>query len=192
MDPHIWKEIAPYAVPLLVIVLVGRRLIKNPARKVKVGSLWVFPLIALAGTAATLVLTPKPPLFWIGGFAIAALLGAGIGFLTSHHQEFSLDYDTGTITSKATPIGTILIGMLFTARFGLKLMFPQLGGGGYGAQPAHPSMDVIAWTDAGLILSAAMLTARAATTYLRARPLIAAHRTHKATVTTDASTPSSG
>jgi hypothetical protein len=184
MDPQIWKTVAPYIVPLLVILLVGRRLIKNPARKVRVGSLWIMPLIVMAATIATLVMMPKPPLFWVGGYALAAVLGGTVGFLTSHHQEFSLDYDTGTITSKATPIGTILIAALFALRFGLKMIFPQLGGGGYsyGAAAVHPSADLLAWTDAGLIFSTGLLIARAATTYLRARPLLEAHKAHKATV----------
>lgn len=191
MDPQLLKTIVPYVVPLLVIILVARRLITNPARKVRVGGLWIMPLIVLAATIATLVMMPKPPLFWIAGYALAAVLGGSVGFLTSHHQEFSLDYDTGTITSKATPLGTILIGALFALRFGLKMIFPQLGGGaGYGAysggHPLHPSADVLAWTDAGLIFSTGILIARAATTYFRARPLLEAHKAHKETRTATA------
>ena len=85
----------------------------------------------------------------------------------------------GEITSKATPIGTILIVALFALRFGLKLVFPQMGGAGYGPPHAHPSGDVIAWTDAGLIFSTAMLVARVATTWFHTRPLIAAHQAAK-------------
>jgi len=182
MDPQLFKEIGPYIVPVLVIALVARRLIQNRPRKVRIASLWVAPLIALIGTGTTLVMTPAPPLFWIVGFAVAAALGGTVGFLTSHHQEFSIDYETGTITSRATPIGLILFAGLFAARYGLKFAFPQLNGGGYayGAPMAHPSADVLAWTDAGLIFSTVMLLARAATTYLRTRPLIEAHKAHKA------------
>src|SRR5665213_4496380 len=37
-------------------------------------------------------------LLWIGIYVAAAVAGAGVGFLTAHHQEFALDYETGTIT----------------------------------------------------------------------------------------------
>jgi len=174
-----WRHATPYLVPVLVIALMARRLIRNAPRKVKVNRMFILPVIAAVGTAATLAATPMPPLFWIAGFALAAALGAGVGFLTTHHQEFSLDYDTGEISSKATPIGTILIVALFALRFGLKLAFPQMGGAGYGPPHAHPSGDVIAWTDAGLIFSTAMLVARVATTWFHTRPLIAAHQAAK-------------
>jgi hypothetical protein len=174
-----WAHAAPYIGPLLVIALVGRRLIRNAPRKVKVNRMFILPVIATVATASTLAMTPMPSLFWIAGFAIAAALGAGVGFLTTHHQEFSLDYDTGEITSKATPIGSILIGALFVVRYGLKFAFPQLGGSGIGSPIAHPSADVFAWTDAGLFFSVAMVIARVATTWLRTRPLILAHRAAK-------------
>jgi Kef-type K+ transport system membrane component KefB len=171
-----WRHATPYLVPVLVVALMARRLIRNAPRRVKVNRMFILPLIAAVGTVATLAATPMPALIWIAGFAVAAALGAGVGFLTTHHQEFSLNTDTGEITSKATPIGTILIVPLFALRFGLKLAFPQLGGAGYGPPHAHPGGDVIAWTDAGLIFSTAMLMARVATTWLRTRPLIAEHR----------------
>jgi hypothetical protein len=174
-----WQRLTPYIVTALVLVLVARRLIRNPPRKVKVNRMFVMPAIAALATISTLAVTKAPPLFWIAGYLVAVALGAGVGFLTAHHQEFSLDTDTGEITSKATPIGTILIGVLFALRFGLKLLFPQMGGGGYGAPQAHPSADVLAWTNAGLIFSTAMLSARVATTWLRTRPLILAHRAAK-------------
>lgn len=175
-----WAHLTPYIVPVLVVALLARRLIRNPPRKVKVNRMFVMPAIAAIATIGTLATTKAPPLFWIAGYLVALALGAGVGFLTTHHQEFSLDTDSGEITAKATPIGTILIAVLFALRFGLKLVFPQLGGSGYGAPQAHPSADILAWTDAGLIFSTAMLAARVATTWLRTRPLILAHRAAKA------------
>ncbi|MGH6870530.1 MAG: hypothetical protein ACREHE_03395 [Rhizomicrobium sp.] len=172
-----WQHATPYIVPLLVVALLARRLIRNPPRKVKVGRLFIQPVIALAATAATLAATPAPPLFWIVGYAIALGAGVGIGFLSAHHQEFALDSETGTITSRATPIGSILVVVLFAVRFGLKLVFPQLGGSPGG----HPSADVLAWTDAGLVFSSAMIVTRAVVTWLRTKPLIDAHKSAKIT-----------
>ncbi|HEY2070910.1 MAG TPA: hypothetical protein VGG48_15250 [Rhizomicrobium sp.] len=171
-----WKHIGPYIVPVLVIIIFARRIINNPPQKVKVNRLFLLPLIAVVATVATIAATPAPPLFWIVGFLVAIALGAGVGFLTAHHQEFSLDTDTGEITSRATPIGSLVVGGLFFVRFGLKFIFPQMNGPMPGQ---HPSADLFAWTDAGLIFSVALLTARAATTWLRTRPLIQAHQAEK-------------
>jgi hypothetical protein len=172
-----WKHFGPYVLPLVIVAVVARRLIRNPPRKVKVNSMFIMPVIAMAATVATIVYSPMAPsLFWMVGFLVALAAGAGVGFLSAHHQEFTLDADTGEVTSRATPIGTMLIGALFVLRFGLKMVFPQMGGG---ATPGHPSADVLAWTDAGLIFSTALLTARVATTWLRTRPLILAHRAQK-------------
>ncbi len=170
-----WNHAAPYIVPVLVVALLARRVITNKPRPVKIGTLFIWPLIAFAGVIGMFAVAPAaPPLFWILGFVVALALGAGIGFLTSHHQEFAVDPEHGTITSRATPIGSILVVALFALRYGLKFAFPQLGGGG--VPQAHPSADVLAWADAGVLFSAAMLTARAVTTWLRTRPLIQAHR----------------
>ncbi|HEX3672954.1 MAG TPA: hypothetical protein VHU87_01650 [Rhizomicrobium sp.] len=167
-----WHHAGPYIVPVIVLALFARRLIKNEPRKVRLGGLFVLPLLLVVAVAATLANTPAPPLFWMVGYAIALVLGAGVGFLTTHHQEFTIDPATGTVMSRATPIGTILIVILFALRFGLKLVVPQMNAPTGG----HPSADVLAWTDAGLIFSTGLMIARAATTWFHARPLIAAHR----------------
>lgn len=168
-----WQHTTSYIVPLLVVALLARRLIRNVPQKVRIRRLFIAPVIAIAGAASLLAISPMPPLFWIVGYAIAVAAGAGIGFLTAHHQEFAIDPQTGAVTSKATPIGSILVVALFALRFGLKIVFPQLGGT---APQAHPSADVLAWTDAGILFSAGLVTTRALVTWLRTRPLITEHR----------------
>src|SRR6185312_10019133 len=130
-------------------------------------------------------------LLWIPVDIAALAAGLVIGFLSAHHQEFAVDYDTGVITSKATPIGTIVVLALFAAKFGLKFILPDVNGSPFSAMSYVPGSplpsaphggpaSVMGWTDAGIILSAAMLFARAFTTWLRAQPLIHAHREHVA------------
>lgn len=193
MNPALMKELTPYIVPLIVVVIMARRLLRNPSRKVKTNRIFLLPLVVTVALVATLwgQRLPQPWLLWVGIDIAALAAGAVVGFLSAHHQEFTLDYDTGTITSKATPLGTILVGVLFAARFGMKFLFPQINGSPYSASsyvpnsplpsvPAHVSGALLGWTDAGLIFSTAMLFARAATTWLRAQPLIAEHKAHVA------------
>jgi hypothetical protein len=166
----------PYLVPLLVIGLVALRLFRNKPRKVNTSRLFVLPVVLACGAAFTLAETSTPGLLWIVIYTVAAVLGAGVGYLSGRHREFTLDAESGKITGRATPIGTIIFGALFAARYGLKLAFPQLNGGGapYGAMAhAHPAATAIGWTDAGLVFSAAMLLATAGTTWWRTRHLVA-------------------
>jgi len=191
MPVSFWKELTPYIVPLIVILIMARRLKRNQARKVKVNRLFIMPLVIMALTGITLAATPMPSLLWLAGYALALIAGGAVGFLTAHHQEFSLDYDTGTISSRATPLGTMLVAGLFAIRLGLKFVFPSLAGSPYQVSsytpnspvphlPAHAGATLIGWTDAGLIFSTALLVARAATTYFRAQPLVHAHKAHVA------------
>lgn len=170
MDPGFASKIAPYALPLLVLALVARRLIRNAPRKIKLTRLFLLPGVLSIAMAMTLAQTKLPSLWWIAGFALAGALGGGVGYLTARHREFTLDAETGEITSRATPAGTIIFACLFAMRFGVKFLFPQFGGGSsYGP---HPAGDLIGWTDAGLVFSAAMLVGAAVTTWVRTRTLV--------------------
>jgi hypothetical protein len=186
-----WKFLGPYIVPAVVVIIMARRLMNNKPRKVKTSRMFILPLVVAVATAATLYSSPLPGAQWLFVYAGALIAGGIVGFLSAHHQEFSLDYDTGEIMSKATPVGTILVAALFAARFGLKFLLPQINGSPYDAKsyapdsplpriPHHATGAILGWADAGIIFSAAMLIARAATTYLRAAPLIAEHKAHVA------------
>ncbi|HWD49105.1 MAG TPA: hypothetical protein VG309_04225 [Rhizomicrobium sp.] len=186
-----WKHLGPYVAPAIVIVIMVRRMMRNSARKVRTSRIFLLPAVVTVATIATLYSSPLPGLLWLVVYVAAAIAGAVVGFLTAHHQEFTLDYDTGTIMSKATPVGSILVAVLFAARFGLKFLLPQINGSPYSASsyapgsplpsvPHHATGAILGWADAGIIFSCAMLIARAATTYLRAAPLIAEHKAHVA------------
>ncbi|HEX3944990.1 MAG TPA: hypothetical protein VHW69_12960 [Rhizomicrobium sp.] len=178
MDPHLTATLLPYVGPLVIIALVAWRLIKNPQKKVKPNRLFVLPLILALAAFFTLKQSPAPGAVWILIFAAAGVLGAGVGYLSGRHREFSLETETGEIMSRATPIGTIIFGALFAARFGLKLAFPQLNSGqAFGPSTGvHPAASVIGWTEAGLIFSTAMILATAVTTWFRIRHLMEQRR----------------
>ena len=177
-------DLGPYLVPLLIVAVVALRLIRNRPRKVNPNRLFIMPAFIALAAALTLSQTGWPSLAWLAADVVAAILGAGVGYLSARHREFTLDAERGEIMSRATPIGTIIFAALFAVRFGLKLAFPQLNGGAapYSVPPAHfhATTSVIAWTDAGLIFSAAMLVATATTTWLRTRHLVEARRAQRA------------
>ena len=193
VNPAMMKELSPYILPLIVVIIVARRLMNNKPRKVKTNRIFYFPAFVVIATVLTLWSAPLPTpwLLWIPVDIAALAAGLVIGFLSAHHQEFAINYDTGVITSKATPIGTIVVLALFAAKFGLKFILPDVNGSPFSAvgyipdspmphAPHSGPASIMGWTDAGIILSAAMLFARAFTTWLRAQPLIAEPKAHLA------------
>lgn len=172
-----WKHLLPYLGPILVVALLARRVLRNPPRKVKIWRMFIAPVVIVLAVSATLAVSPMPGPLWIVGFVIALALGAGVGFLTTHHQEFSIDED-GDVSARATPIGTVLVVGLFAVRYGIKYL---TGSGGNTYAPAmHPAAGVIGWTDVGLMFSTGLVFARVVTTWVHARPLIEAHKAQKA------------
>jgi hypothetical protein len=192
------KDLSPYILPLIVVVIVTRRLMRNKPRKVKTNRIFYLPAFVVIATAVTLWSAPLPTpwLLWIPVDVAAIVAGLVIGFLSAHHQEFAIDYETGTITSKATPVGMIVVVALFAAKFGLRFILPDVNGSPFSAAsympdspiphaPHHGPASIMGLTDAGILLSAALLFARAFTTWLRAQPLIAAHKDHVAAKSAD-------
>lgn len=190
MAGHLASNIGPYIGPLLVVGLVARRLIKNTPRKVKPSRLFITPVLLGAVAVLTLNRAGLPSLLWAAVDIVAAILGAGVGYLSARHREFALDSETGEIMGKATPLGTIIFAALFAVRFGLKAVFPQLNGGQAYTKPGahlHPAASAIGWADAGLVFSTALLLSTATTTWLRTRHLMAEQRARKQRITTNKS-----
>jgi protein-S-isoprenylcysteine O-methyltransferase Ste14 len=175
-----WKHLLPYLGPVLVVALLARRLLRNPPRKVKPWRLFIGPAIISLAVIAIFSTTPlpQPAMIWFVGFVAALAIGATAGFLTTHHQEFTIDKETGEVSARATPVGTALIVALFALRYGLKYVTPHADP--YAGQPVHPSASVIGWTDVGIMFAVGMVYARTITTWLHARPLLAEHKAQKA------------
>lgn len=163
------NQILPFVVPLVIVALLLRR--SMGSQKVRMRAMWIRPAILLVLAGLTLAASPMPGPIALSGFVAAAVVGAGFGYLRARHLELSVDPETGTISSKSTPIGMILIVGLVAIRFGLKYAFPEMG-----AQPGgHLAADAVLWTDGALIFSAAMVVTQAIVIWQRTRPLLAEH-----------------
>jgi hypothetical protein len=163
------NQILPFAVPLLIVALLLRR--SMGSRKVRVRAMWIRPAILLIAAGAVLAASPMPGPVALAAFVAVALVVGGVGYLRARHLELSVDPDTGTVSSKSTPIGMILIVGLVAIRFGLKYAFPELG-----AQPGgHLAAQAALWTDGALIFSAAMVVTQAVALWQRTQPLLAEH-----------------
>jgi len=151
MSPSIdWSHTSSFVLPLLVFVLILRRSLRE--RKVRTTRMWLYPAILGAVALYTMAHEPMPGLVAIVSFIAAAIAGAGLGYLRARHQQFTLDQTTGEISSKATPIGTILVGAFFLARFGLEFFTH--------ARDVPHALGLQRATDAGLIFSFALMVAQ--------------------------------
>jgi membrane protein CcdC involved in cytochrome C biogenesis len=159
-----WKELAPYLIPALVMVLLARRVMKTQQPSaVRLWRLWILPGALLAITGLTLAHEPIPGVLAIGAFVLAAAAGAALGWFRVHTLEFTVDPETGTIFSKSTPVGAIILVALLMFRYAIKSVLTGEGVRG---------VELVRWTDGALIFTAAMLVAQSAHTWVRARRLL--------------------
>ena len=54
------KDLSPYILPLIVVVIVTRRLMRNKPRKVKTNRIFYLPAFVIIATAVTLWSAPLP------------------------------------------------------------------------------------------------------------------------------------
>lgn len=165
-----WSHTSSFVVPILVLVLILRRSLRE--RKVKTDRMWLYPAILGVLVLYTMAHEPLPGLGAIAGFIGVAILGAGLGYLRARHQQFSLDPASGDIMSKATPIGTILIAGFFVLRFGLEAFSH--------ARDLPHALGLQRATDAGLIFAFALMMAQRWEIWKRAKAMRAAHITSTA------------
>ena len=156
-----WSHATSFVLPLLVFALVLRRALRE--RRVNTTRMWLYPAILGAVAIFTMAREPMPGLVAIVGFIVAAIVGGGVGYLRARHQQLALDPKTGAISSKATPIGILLVGGFFFLRFGLEFYAH--------ARDVPHALGLQRATDAGLIFSFALMVAQRWEIWKRAQAL---------------------
>jgi hypothetical protein len=157
-------------IPLAVIALV---LIRNArARNLRVERLWLSPALILAVTALAFAhqRLPGPAMIALNLAALAT--GVLLGWWRGRFTRISVDPATHNLTSQASPVGMLLILLIFAVRMGLR---------GYAAQNAGalhvPAAEV---TDAFLLLAVGVVCAQRLEMALRATRLLSAARESRA------------
>lgn len=170
-----WNQFLPYLGPALVVILIGRRLLRTqkPTR-VRPNLLWIQPAILLVGMISLFAVT-RVQLSALSAaiFVVAAVAGAAVGYFRALHQEFSIEPETGNVMSRATPLGSMLFLGIFLVRYVMNYMMK----GGQQTDMAHPpSANVLLYTDAMLFFAFAMVAATAFEVWRRTRPIVADHK----------------
>jgi len=112
-----------YLIPLVMIALVILR--NSRARRLRIESLWVMPvlILALVGLSLSQQGMPTPLMLGVDIAAIAA--GAGLGWWRGRFTHITVDPATHQLTSRASPIGMLLILGIFALRTGVRLYAAQ-------------------------------------------------------------------
>ena len=153
--------------PLVVLVLVvGLRLRSmNRERPLKLGTLWIVPVVYLALVAWMLFALPPSP----GGWALVAIgiaIGAVIGWHRGKLIRIERDSETGALRQRASPLAMLLLVALIALKLGARAIFGETAAG-------HPGSGAMLLTDAFIGFALGLLTATRIELYVRARRLLA-------------------
>lgn len=159
-----------YLVPLIAIGLVILR--NSRARRLRVETLWIMPvvIVALIGLALAQEGMPTPTFLAID--AAALVVGAALGWWRARLIHITVNPDTHELTSRASPLGMLLILGIFALRYGLRFYATE------NAASLHVPVNAIA--DAALVITVGLVCAQRLEIALRATRLLnearAAHR----------------
>ncbi len=161
----------------MAAVLIWRLSRQQKGRPVKPSRLWIRPAIIGALLALAFLHPPAITPLSLEIFAAAAVLGLGFGYFLARHQHFTLDPETGKITSKMSPFGMMLFVGLFAARTIFRLV--TTGGQAPDKLMAH-SDQILLYTDAGLFFVFALVSAQAWEIWRRTKPMLDEHAARQA------------
>jgi len=160
---------APYMTYVVPLVAIGLVILRNSrARRLRIETLWIMPVVilALVGLSFTSQVMPSPMMLTLD---IAALIvGAALGWWRARFTHISVDPATHQLTSRASPIGMLVILAIFALRYAVRLYAPE------GASTL--GVPAIAIADALLIITVGLVCAQRLELALRATRLLAEAR----------------
>ena len=151
-----------YVVPLIAVALVILR--NSRARRLRVETLWIMPVVilALVGLSFTQQGTPSPLMLGIDVAALA--IGALLGWWRARFTHISVDPATHQLTSRASPIGMLVVLAIFALRYAVRLYAPQSA-----STLGVPAIEI---ADALLVITVGLVCAQRLELALRATRLL--------------------
>lgn len=151
-----------YMIPLAAIALVILR--NSRARRLRIETLWIAPvmILVLVGLSFSQQGVPTPSILAVEIAALAA--GAGLGWWRARFTHITVDPATHELTSRASPLGMLVILAVFALRYGVRM---------YGAQNASAlGVSANAIADGALALTVGLVCAQRLEIALRATRLL--------------------
>ena len=161
MDPDTLKAALPLLILAVVFALRWRNL--NKPRKLKVGRLWIAPVVIAAMATFVLVTMPPSAMGWLA-FGIGIPVGAAVGWQRARLMHLERDPVSGELMMRQTPAALLLL-------LGVAGVRRVIGGGSPGASAAGGKLapTALLFTDGLLGFALGMVIAQRLTLYLRAR-----------------------
>lgn len=151
-----------YIIPVVVLALVVLRNVR--ARKLKIERLWIAPTILLVLAGAVLATQKPPSLMMATIYVVALALGALAGWWRGRLTHITIDPATHELTSKASPVGMLLIMSLFLVR--------RVAGSYAETHAADLHVSPLEVTDALLLLAVGLVCAQRLEIALRATRML--------------------
>jgi hypothetical protein len=159
-----------YLVPLLVVGMVILR--NSRARRLRIETLWIAPVIILALVTLALSQEKATTPLMVAVDVAALSVGALLGWWRARLTHIAVDPQTHQLTSRASPVGMMVILALFAVRYGLRSLAAQNAGA------LHLSVNLVA--DAALVMTVGLVCAQRLEIALRASRLLNEARAAKA------------
>jgi hypothetical protein len=153
-------------IPLIVIGLVILR--NSRARRLRVEALWIMPTVLIALTVLMLVAQPLPHPRALIAAGAALAVGVAIGWWRGRLTNITVDPETHALTSKASPVGMLLILGVFALRYLLNSFRTETAG------VLH--MSVMEITDVLMLLVVGIVCTQRLEMALRASRMVADSR----------------
>ena len=155
------------ALPFVIIAVVLALRFRSMSRErpLKLGTLWVVPVVYLLLAGSMIVSLTPPRLGW--GLLVAGLL---IGMVAGWHRgkliHIARDPQTGELSQRASPLAMLLLLALVVLKLGARAIFGDTAA-------TQPGSSAMLLTDAFLGFALGLLSSTRLEIYLRARRLLA-------------------
>jgi hypothetical protein len=154
----------PFVIIAAVLALRFRSMSRE--RPLKVGTLWVVPVVYLLLVGSMLLALPPAPMGW-GLVVLGILVGAALGWHRGKLIRIERNPETGELRQRASPLAMLLLVAIVVLKLGAKAIFGD-------SAAAHPSSGAMMLTDAFIGFALGLLSATRLELYLRARRILAA------------------
>jgi hypothetical protein len=149
-------------IPLVIVALVILR--NSRARRLRIEAMWVAPVIIIALIGLSLTSQGMPSPLGLALCIAGVLVGAGLGWWRARFTHITVDPMTHELTSRASPIGMLVILVVFAIRFGIRAYAQQNG--------TTLGVWAVALPDALLVMSVGLVCAGRLEIFLRATRLL--------------------
>ena len=154
-----WANLVPLVAVALVILRNAR------ARRLRIEAMWIAPVVIIALIALALGAEGMPAPLGLALDVAGLVIGTGLGWWRAqHHPSSAGDPLTHELTSRASPLGMLVILGVFAVRFGIRYLAQQNG--------TTLGVWAIAIPDALLVMSVGLVCAGRIEIFIRATRLL--------------------